>query len=121
MVDPSCQGASVIRFSSRRYCRTPAFRSLSTLSRRRVCNATSVSTHVRPWLAAQPDKLKLIGDYKAKIEKELETICGDILTIIDDNLLPNSQSNEPKVFYYKMQGEERDDPSRRRRRQRRRR
>lgn len=56
--------------------------------------------------APQPDKLKLIGEYKAKIEKELETICGDILTIIDDNLLPNSQSNESKVFYYKMQGEE---------------
>ena len=46
---------------------------------------------------SQPDKLKLIGEYKAKIEKELETICGDILTIIDENLLPNSQSNEPKV------------------------
>ncbi len=45
----------------------------------------------------QPDKLKLIGEYKAKIEKELETICGDILNIIDENLLPNSQSNEPKV------------------------
>ncbi|CAN0115106.1 unnamed protein product [Pylaiella littoralis] len=53
----------------------------------------------------EPDKLKLIGEYKAKIEKELETICGDILSIIDDNLLPNSQTNEPKVFYYKMQGD----------------
>eukprot|EP00752_Nemacystus_decipiens_P008474 g7571.t1 len=53
----------------------------------------------------EPDKLKLIGDYKAKIEKELETICGDILTIIEEHLLPNSQSNESKVFYYKMQGD----------------
>lgn len=61
-------------------------------------------------LPPQPDKLKLIGEYKAKIEKELETICGDILTIIDDNLLPNSQSNESKVFYYKMQGEETRPP-----------
>ncbi|CAM9607412.1 unnamed protein product, partial [Hapterophycus canaliculatus] len=52
-----------------------------------------------------PDKLRLIGDYKAKIERELEDICRDILAIIDDSLLPNSQSNEPKVFYYKMQGD----------------
>eukprot|EP00904_Undaria_pinnatifida_P002717 jgi/Undpi1/12446/HiC_scaffold_5.g02117.m1 len=53
----------------------------------------------------EADKLKLIGEYKAKIEKELETICGDILAIIDENLLPNSQTNEPKVFYHKMQGD----------------
>ncbi|CAN0454288.1 unnamed protein product, partial [Scytosiphon promiscuus] len=39
----------------------------------------------------------LIAEYKAKIEKELEEICRDILAIIDDSLLPNSQSNEPKV------------------------
>lgn len=45
----------------------------------------------------QEDKLKMIGDYKLKIEKELEEICGDILKIIDENLLPNSNANEPKV------------------------
>ncbi|CAM9253999.1 unnamed protein product [Ascophyllum nodosum] len=53
----------------------------------------------------EAEKQKLVGDYKLKIEKELEDICGDILKIIDENLLPCSQSNEPKVFYHKMQGD----------------
>merc|ERR1711988_2040666 len=36
---------------------------------------------------------------------ELEEICADILKIIDDNLIPNSTSQEGKVFYYKMKGD----------------
>lgn len=64
-----------------------------------IFQATSSSHYFIMCLHPQPkpDKLKLIGDYKAKIEKELEDICRDILAIIDESLLPNSQSNEPKV------------------------
>ena len=43
--------------------------------------------------------------YKKKIETELETICGDILTIIQDQLIPHSAGDEGKVFYYKMKGD----------------
>ena len=43
--------------------------------------------------------------YKKKIETELETICGDILTIIKDQLIPHSAGDEGKVFYYKMKGD----------------
>merc|ERR1712152_52205 len=42
---------------------------------------------------------------KKKIETELETICGDILTIIQDQLIPHSAGDEGKVFYYKMKGD----------------
>jgi len=51
------------------------------------------------------DKLTIIRDYKSKIENELIDICNDILGIIDESLIPNSTSEEAKVFYYKMKGD----------------
>ena len=52
-----------------------------------------------------PDKMTIIKDYKAKIETELVDICNDILSIIEESLIPNSTSEEAKVFYYKMKGD----------------
>lgn len=49
--------------------------------------------------------LQLIARYRRKIEIELEDICSDILDIIGDDLIPNSESEEGKVFYYKMKGD----------------
>ena len=49
-----------------------------------------------------PEKIPLIQQYKRKIEIELEDICSDILEIIKNELIPNSDSDEGKVFYYKM-------------------
>lgn len=54
---------------------------------------------------AQSDQLPLIRDYKSKIETELTDICDDILKIIEAELIPNSTSEEGKVFYYKMKGD----------------
>ena len=51
------------------------------------------------------DKLVIIQEYKAKIEGELVEICNDILEIIESSLIPNSTSEEGKVFYYKMKGD----------------
>jgi 14-3-3 protein epsilon len=56
-------------------------------------------------LLGESDKLALIQGYKKKIEKELEGICSDILEIIKNELIPNSDSEEGKVFYYKMKGD----------------
>jgi len=53
----------------------------------------------------EPDKMNLIQSYRSKIEKELEDICADILAIIESELIPNSSSEEGKVFYYKMKGD----------------
>lgn len=46
--------------------------------------------------------VKLIKSYCQKVEEELSKICGDILTIIDQHLVPSSSSAEANVFYYKM-------------------
>jgi len=51
------------------------------------------------------DKLDLIKAYKKKVEAELVDICADILEIIKEGLIPNSDSDEGKVFYYKMKGD----------------
>ena len=51
------------------------------------------------------DKLVIIKDYKSKVEAELVEICNDILSIIENSLIPNSSSEEGKVFYFKMKGD----------------
>jgi 14-3-3 protein epsilon len=43
-----------------------------------------------------------IREYRVKVEKELHSICNDILKVLDDHLIPSSQSGESKVFHYKM-------------------
>lgn len=46
--------------------------------------------------------VKMIKSYRLKVEEELSKICGDILAIIDEHLIPSSSSGEATVFYYKM-------------------
>ncbi|QPG77091.1 14-3-3 protein [Brettanomyces nanus] len=50
-------------------------------------------------------QVKLIRDYRSKIELELTNICDDILTVLNEHLIPSAQSGESKVFYYKMKGD----------------
>merc|ERR1712146_270152 len=46
-----------------------------------------------------------MGGYRGSVETELQKTCGDILTILTENLIPASTSGESKVFYYKMKGD----------------
>ena len=44
--------------------------------------------------------------YKTKIEKELDAICIEALTLLTKTLIPNATGNiEAKVFYTKMKGD----------------
>ncbi|KAH7405551.1 hypothetical protein KP509_15G075500 [Ceratopteris richardii] len=49
--------------------------------------------------------VKRIKEYRGKVEDELTGICNDILTIIDEHLLPSSTNGEFAVFYHKMKGD----------------
>jgi len=51
------------------------------------------------------DHVKLIKEYRAKIEKELDDTCADILSVLDKALLPSADSAESRVFYNKMKGD----------------
>jgi len=46
-----------------------------------------------------------IKEYRSKVEAELANICNDILSVLDQHLIPSSASDESKVFYYKMKGD----------------
>ncbi|XP_008306989.1 tyrosine 3-monooxygenase/tryptophan 5-monooxygenase activation protein, epsilon polypeptide 1 isoform X2 [Cynoglossus semilaevis] len=51
------------------------------------------------------EKLQMIKDYRTEVEKELKTICKDILDTLDTHLLPSATAEESKVFYNKMKGD----------------
>ncbi|KAF3840639.1 hypothetical protein F7725_006501 [Dissostichus mawsoni] len=51
------------------------------------------------------DKLKMIKEYRKTVEKELKSICNDILDVLDKHLIQAAVSGESKVFYYKMKGD----------------
>ena len=50
-------------------------------------------------------KVELAKLYREKIEEELNTICGDILSLIDQIIATKTNSAEAKVFFLKMQGD----------------
>ena len=43
-----------------------------------------------------------IKEYRLKIEQELNDVCSDILSVLDQHLIPAAEQGESKVFYYKM-------------------
>ncbi|WOL02752.1 hypothetical protein Cni_G11471 [Canna indica] len=50
-------------------------------------------------------RLVAIRDYRAKIEAELTSICGGILSLLEEKLVPYTSSSESKIFYLKMRGD----------------
>ncbi|KAI6653585.1 14-3-3-like protein GF14 iota isoform X2 [Oopsacas minuta] len=51
------------------------------------------------------NELEVIAEYKISIEKELDGICLEILTLLDESIIPNDAESEARVFYYKMKGD----------------
>lgn len=53
---------------------------------------------------AKTEKYKeLVIDYRKKVEKELNDICNEILELLDNFLIPNSEEDdEATVFFHKM-------------------
>jgi 14-3-3 protein epsilon len=49
--------------------------------------------------------VKRIKEYRSKVENELTNICNDILSVLDQHLIPSSTTGESRVFYYKMKGD----------------
>uniref|UniRef100_A0A5B6Z2B9 Putative 14-3-3-like protein D isoform X2 n=2 Tax=Davidia involucrata TaxID=16924 RepID=A0A5B6Z2B9_DAVIN len=48
---------------------------------------------------------KRIKEYRQKVESELSSICSDIMSVIDEHLIPSSSAGESTVFFYKMKGD----------------
>lgn len=50
-------------------------------------------------------KRVMAAEYREKVEKELQEISNDVLSLLDKFLVPKASSAESKVFYLKMQGD----------------
>ena len=92
--------------------RTPAElsveeRNLLSVAYKNVIGARRASWRVISSIEAKGDqnRLPLIQSYKERIENELLDICNEILAIIHSDLIPSTESDEGKVFYYKMKGD----------------
>lgn len=48
---------------------------------------------------------KVLNEYKITVEKELDGLCEQILSMLKDTLIANSTGTEEKVFYLKMAGD----------------
>jgi 14-3-3 protein epsilon len=72
---------------------------------RRAAWRTISSTEAREASKGNNELATAVGQYRAKIEKELQDICQNILQLLDKNLIPASKVGESKVFYYKMKGD----------------
>ncbi|XP_031389976.1 14-3-3-like protein C [Punica granatum] len=49
--------------------------------------------------------VKRVRDCMQKVEIELSSICRDVLSLLEECLIPLSVHAEPTVFYYKMKGD----------------
>ncbi|XP_053382627.1 14-3-3 protein homolog 2-like [Mercenaria mercenaria] len=50
-------------------------------------------------------KSVMAKEYREKIEEELKEICNEVLSLLDDTLIPKTNQDESKVFYLKMKGD----------------
>lgn len=50
-------------------------------------------------------KLRHLRTFREKLEKEIDDTCREILTMLEDNLIPHCQCAESAVFYFKMKGD----------------
>lgn len=51
------------------------------------------------------NKKAVVAEYKAKVEAELDKICGEAINLVSETLIKNSTKVEAKVFYRKMAGD----------------
>mmetsp|Transcript_52935 Transcript_52935/g.133146 ORF Transcript_52935/g.133146 Transcript_52935/m.133146 type:complete len:258 (+) Transcript_52935:162-935(+) len=51
------------------------------------------------------EHVKKIKEYRDQVEAELTDLCNDILSVLDDCLIPSASTDESKVFFHKMKGD----------------
>jgi 14-3-3 protein epsilon len=77
----------------------------NTISLRRTAIRTLQAYEAKERKKEDSAYLSFIVEYKSKIEKELEELCGKIIKTIDESLLTRASDDESKVFYHKMKAD----------------
>eukprot|EP01098_Paradermamoeba_levis_P008493 TRINITY_DN3519_c0_g1_i1.p1 TRINITY_DN3519_c0_g1~~TRINITY_DN3519_c0_g1_i1.p1 ORF type:complete len:162 (+),score=29.79 TRINITY_DN3519_c0_g1_i1:114-599(+) len=49
--------------------------------------------------------LRILKDYRLKIEKEVHNVCSEVFNLLDEYLIPPCKTPESKIFYYQMKGD----------------
>ena len=86
-------------------------RNLLSVAYKNVVGARRASWRVLSAIEAKEEekgdapRSQTITEYREKVENELETICKDILSVLNEHLIPASTTSEAKVFYQKMAGD----------------
>jgi len=84
-------------------------RNLLSVAYKNVVGARRSSWRVISSIESKTDQeqgqAKMCQEYREKVEKELRDICQDVLSLLDNYLIPKSTQSESKVFYLKMKGD----------------
>jgi 14-3-3 protein epsilon len=85
-------------------------RNLISVAYKNVIGARRASWRIISSLEAKEEskgdtRLDMTKQYRGKVEKELNEICHDVLSVLDKHLIPSAGTGESKVFYYKMKGD----------------
>ena len=68
-------------------------------------SAWRVVSSIEHRMEGSDDKPTMVKEYKEKIESELKEICENVVSLLDQHLIPKASSPESKVFYLKMKGD----------------
>lgn len=85
-------------------------RNLLSVAYKNVVGARRSSWRMLTSIALKTDqndkKQKLVKEYQEKVEEELKEICKNVLTLLDEYLIPKSKDDADSfVFYMKMKGD----------------
>ncbi|CAJ1327112.1 unnamed protein product [Effrenium voratum] len=77
----------------------------NTVGSRRAAWRIITSVMQKETSKGNADNAGYAKEYCEKVEKELQSICDTILSLLDGKLIPTSSSGESKVFYQKMKAD----------------
>merc|ERR1711976_599099 len=72
---------------------------------RRAASRIITSVEQKEKSKGNEEQSKWAKEYCSKVEEELQSICGRILKLLNDNLISKASTGESKVFYQKMKAD----------------
>ena len=75
------------------------------LSPRRITWRLVASSEQREEKKGNREFGKLVAGYRRLIEAEIADICEELLSLLDNQLVPNAQAMEDQIFFLKLKGD----------------
>lgn len=77
----------------------------NTVGARRASWRVISSVEQKEKSRGNPPNMCLASQYRAKVEDELNSICREVLDLLDKHLIKSTVLPESRVFYFKMKGD----------------